>query len=45
MFLVADSETGTSLVFTMQAIIEETQMKDSAKQTMDSIADAALTGT
>lgn len=43
-FPVADSDTGTNLAFTMQTIIEETQMKDSAKQTMGSIADAALTG-
>lgn len=43
-FPVADSDTGTNLAFTMQTIIEETQMKDSAKQTMGSIADASLTG-
>ncbi|MBO0587143.1 DegV family protein [Sporosarcina sp. E16_8] len=43
-FPVADSDTGTNLAFTMQTIIEETKMKGSAKQTMGSIADAALTG-
>ena len=43
-FPVADNDTGTNLAFTMQTIIEETQLKDSAKQTIGSIADAALTG-
>lgn len=43
-FPVADSDTGTNLAFTMQTIIEETQVKSSAKETMGSIADAALTG-
>jgi len=43
-FPVADSDTGTNLAFTMQTIIEETQLKSSAKETMGSIADAALTG-
>jgi len=43
-FPVADGDTGTNLTFTMQTIIEETQMKGSAKETIGSIADAALTG-
>ncbi|WP_399631764.1 DAK2 domain-containing protein [Sporosarcina sp. SG10008] len=43
-FPVADGDTGTNLTFTMQNIIEETQMKGSAKETIGSIADAALTG-
>ena len=42
-FPVADSDTGTNLAFTMQAIIEDTKIEDNAKQTMGSIADAALT--
>jgi len=43
-FPVADGDTGTNLAFTMQTIIEETQMKGSAKETIGSIAEAALTG-
>jgi len=43
-FPVADNDTGTNLSFTMKYIIEETEIGESPKQTMESIADAALTG-
>lgn len=43
-FPVADNDTGTNLSFTMQYIIEEMVIAESPKQTMESIADAALTG-
>ncbi|MHA6260752.1 DAK2 domain-containing protein [Sporosarcina sp. CAU 1771] len=43
-FPVPDGDTGTNLAFTMNAIIEEAQVFESTKQTLESIADAALTG-
>ncbi|WP_277587027.1 DAK2 domain-containing protein [Psychrobacillus antarcticus] len=43
-FPVADGDTGTNLAFTMHAIIEEAQVQNSAKKTMETIADAALVG-
>jgi len=43
-FPVADGDTGTNLAFTMNAIIEDSQVKGSIKETLQSIADAALTG-
>ena len=44
MFPVADGDTGTNLAFTMHAIIEEARLEDSAKKTMETIAEAALVG-
>lgn len=43
-FPVADGDTGTNLAFTMHAIIEEASVQNSAKKTMETIADAALMG-
>jgi DegV family protein with EDD domain len=43
-FPVPDGDTGTNLAFTMYAILEESKVRDSAKETMYSIAEAALTG-
>ena len=43
-FPVADGDTGTNLAFTMHAIIEEARLEDSAKKTMETIAEAALVG-
>ncbi|MHA0856570.1 DAK2 domain-containing protein [Paenibacillus sp. CMAA1364] len=43
-FPVADGDTGTNLAFTMVSIIEEARVKESAKKTMESIAEAALIG-
>ncbi|SDN79209.1 hypothetical protein SAMN05518871_107222 [Psychrobacillus sp. OK028] len=43
-FPVADGDTGTNLAFTMNAIIEEASVQNSAKKTMETIADAALVG-
>lgn len=43
-FPVADGDTGNNLASTMSFIIEEAKAVSSAKNTMNSIADAALTG-
>ncbi|MFA9424199.1 MAG: DegV family protein, partial [Sedimentibacter sp.] len=43
-FPVADGDTGSNLASTMNFIIEESKVMDSAKNTMSSIADAALLG-
>ncbi len=43
-FPIADGDTGSNLVFTLRAIVEEAGIAESAKQTMDSISDAALVG-
>ena len=43
-FPVPDSDTGTNLASTMRAIAERARAFPSAKHTLDSIADAALTG-
>lgn len=43
-FPVADNDTGTNLSFTMQSIIEEAKLADTPKQTMESIAEAAMMG-
>lgn len=43
-FPVPDGDTGTNLAFTMNAILEEAKVQESVKKTMESIAEAALTG-
>lgn len=43
-FPVADGDTGTNLASLMQSIIYYARLKDSTKQTLESIADAALRG-
>ena len=43
-FPVADGDTGTNMAATMHAIIEETEVLDSVKETCVSIANAALVG-
>ena len=43
-FPVADGDTGSNLSSTMHAIILDAKISGSVKQTMNSIADAALTG-
>ena len=43
-FPVADNDTGTNLSFTMKSIIEEAKLADTPKQTMASIAEAAMLG-
>lgn len=43
-FPVADKDTGTNLASTMNFIIEESKIGKSAKNTLNSIADAALAG-
>lgn len=43
-FPVADRDTGTNLATTMNFIIEESKIDKSAKNTLSSIADAALAG-
>ncbi len=43
-FPIADGDTGSNLVFTMRAIVDDASVFDTAKQTMDSISDAALVG-
>ncbi|MBS4201137.1 DegV family EDD domain-containing protein [Bacillus sp. FJAT-49732] len=43
-FPVPDGDTGTNLAFTMNAILSEAKVGNSAKETMYSIAEAALTG-
>lgn len=43
-FPVADRDTGTNLASTMNFIIEESKIDKSAKNTLSSIADAALAG-
>lgn len=43
-FPVPDGDTGTNLAFTMNAIIEDAKVLESAKKTLGTIADAALIG-
>lgn len=43
-FPIADGDTGSNLVFTMRSIVDDATVFDSAKHTMNSIADAALIG-
>lgn len=43
-FPVADGDTGSNLASTMNSIIQEAQILPSVKETMSSIADAALMG-
>lgn len=43
-FPIADGDTGSNLAYTMNAIIENANIKHSPKETMASIADAALVG-
>lgn len=43
-FPVADGDTGNNLASTMYSIIEETKVMSSVKNTMSSIADAAMLG-
>lgn len=43
-FPVADGDTGSNLSSTMHAIIMDAKISGSVKETMNSIADAALTG-
>lgn len=43
-FPVADGDTGSNLSHTMNAIIQESKIALTVKETMNSIADAALTG-
>lgn len=43
-FPIADGDTGNNLAYTMNAIIENANIEDSPKETMASIADAALVG-
>lgn len=43
-FPIADGDTGSNLAYTMNAIIENANIEDSPKETMASIADAALVG-
>ncbi|MDY0236138.1 MAG: DegV family protein [Gudongella sp.] len=43
-FPVPDGDTGSNLAFTMYTIVENAKINDSVKQTMKSIADAAIDG-
>lgn len=43
-FPVSDGDTGSNLAHTMHSILQEAKMKSTLKDTMGSIADAALTG-
>ncbi|WP_422486921.1 DAK2 domain-containing protein [Gudongella sp. DL1XJH-153] len=43
-FPVPDGDTGSNLAFTMYTIVEEARIKQTVKQTMESIAEAALNG-
>ncbi len=43
-FPVADGDTGTNLAYTMNTIIQSASVKDSPKETLSSIAQAALIG-
>src|SRR5690554_6577894 len=43
-FPVSDGDTGSNLAHTMHSILREAQIKPTVKDTMNSIADAALTG-
>lgn len=43
-FPVADGDTGSNLAYTMNTIIQNTQIKDSPKETMKLIAEASLVG-
>lgn len=43
-FPIADGDTGSNLAYTMKAIIDNSNMEDSPKKTLASIADAALVG-
>lgn len=43
-FPVSDGDTGSNLAYTMLSIIQEAKIAGTVKETMNSIADAALTG-
>ncbi|MBU3130240.1 DAK2 domain-containing protein [Clostridium tagluense] len=43
-FPIPDGDTGSNLISTMNAIIEETKFENSIKATINSMADAALIG-
>lgn len=43
-FPIADGDTGSNLAYTMNAIIENSNIEESPKKTLGSIADAALDG-
>ncbi len=43
-FPIADGDTGSNLASTMHTIIDEASIKDTLKNTLESIADAALSG-
>lgn len=43
-FPVADGDTGSNLISTLNSIVEETKVQKSLKETLNSIADAALMG-
>jgi len=43
-FPIADGDTGSNLISTMNTIIEETKVQSSVKATINSMADAALVG-
>lgn len=43
-FPVADGDTGSNMASTMNSILEEAKLEDSVKETMSSIADAAISG-
>lgn len=43
-FPVADADTGSNLALTMKAIMESSRSEQSLKQTLKSVADAALSG-
>ncbi|MCR3955610.1 MAG: DegV family EDD domain-containing protein [Gudongella sp.] len=43
-FPVPDGDTGSNLAYTMYTIVEEARIKNTVKETMESIAEAALNG-
>ena len=43
-FPVADGDTGTNMAYTMNSIIQNSKVKENAKATLQTIADAALIG-
>lgn len=43
-FPIADGDTGTNLISTMNTIVEETKVQNSIKSTLNSMADVALIG-
>ncbi|MGM0397050.1 MAG: DAK2 domain-containing protein [Bacillota bacterium] len=43
-FPVPDGDTGSNLAYTMYTIVEQARIKQTVKQTMESIAEAALNG-